>query len=138
MTKALNPSMIQMAEHVRNEYHITPEHGVTVEQMKDEAYWAHVSNVLRLKDIINATPEDLSWYAQFIVVSVGLNRAEVKLLNFVKLASNDASPANENYTVRWGSPKTKFRVFRNSDNAVVGEGFDTEVAANNWIISNCG
>lgn len=134
--RAITPARVKYAEHERQSYAVNPEMGVTVEDMKEPGYWAHVGHQLKPFDRIEARAEDGSWFAELLVRSAGRGWAQVAVLAHYELGGETMqglpSRASE-YKVEWGGPHHKHRVVRVSDGNVMKHGFESADAARAWL-----
>lgn len=136
MTASLTESRLREAAFWRNEFAINPEVGTTLDDMKAEAYWAHVAKKLRPWDKIEARAEDGSFYAVFIVRDSGRNWAKVEMISLYLFSIpgvTDRTPADPEYIVKYSGPHTKYRVMRKSDNQIMRDGFATQADGDQWI-----
>lgn len=130
----LNEANLRQAEYIRTVYHVKVEPNVTVDDIVKPIFWTHCAGSLRIGDRVEIMPQDSSWFAEFMVMSVGNNWARVAMLRFTKFDSEAPSGAAlEEYAIRWGSPTTKNRVIRMKDKSVVRDGFDTREQAQAFI-----
>lgn len=132
---ALSPSSLKPAEYVRNVFAITPEHGVTIDDLKEPEYWAHVAAKLHPTDRVEVTSEDGTWFAEVFVTACARNWAQVSVLRFHELAEA-TKPAVSNspkHIVQWKGQNKLHCVIRVSDKAVIKEAFTTAALANAWL-----
>ena len=132
---ALSPSNLKPAEYVRNVFAITPEHGVTIDDLKEPGYWAHVAAKLHPTDRIEVTSEDGTWFAEVFVNAAAHNWAQVTVLRFHELAEAAKPAVNvaPKHSVQWKGQNKLHCVIRTSDKAVVKEGFTSAALANAWV-----
>lgn len=136
MTVSLTESRMREAAFWRNEYVAHPEEGTTLEDMKSDSYWAHVSKKLRPWDKVEVHAEDGSFMATFIVRDSGRNWAKVEMISSHVFAGGSVSehtPGDPGYFAKWSGPHTKWRVIRKSDNQIMREGFALQGDADQWI-----
>jgi len=119
----LNPSRINLAEYVRQDWVVNAEEGTTVEQAQDPAYFAHVAAKFKPYDHIEVRAEDGAWIAEFLVVDCSRTWAKVFTLSYHKLAEKvEASKPEAKYKVAWKGPQRLHAVIRVADNAIISEG----------------
>jgi hypothetical protein len=142
-TPKINQSEFRLSEHVTLNYVARPAYGVTLEQVMDEAYWGHVSSLLKAGYTIECMPEALTWYAKLIVVDAGPVHAKVKLLQFVDLVDQQSLPEQSPMPERLDLGKFQvaregawWRVLRVADKEVMRKGFRTMAAAQAWALDN--
>lgn len=143
----LNTSNLREAEYERKIYAVTPEHGTTIEQMLDPAYWANVGYKFKPGDRIEVISEDSTWFAELLVIAAARLWAKVSTLRFVELTTAVAGDATktstppadsafDDYIIKWGTGSTKFRVVRKQDKEVIREGFATKRDAEAWLLDH--
>lgn len=131
------PTRLFTAEHAFSIYHHTVAEGVTVDDLLNPGYWAHVAPQLRPGYRVICDATDLSWTATFMVRAV--NRVEVFMAvishtEFKSTVKLDL-PKNSPYSVKFRGPKSKWSVIRRDGNtdAILKEGFDLEELAVGWL-----
>ena len=118
------------AEFARNVWHVHPEEGVTVEDMLDPKFWAHVAKSLKANDRIEVSPMTGSWYAELLVRGASDTEAAVGLLSWVEFDS--AAPVSEEYEVRFRG-RRRWGVLRKSDGVIVAEDLAIKKMAEDWV-----
>ena len=113
---------------VRTSYVATPEHGVTVDDLRCPEYWAHVAPQLKPGDLVTVFPEDGTFWAELLILSVSRAAAQVKLLREYALTSTRAPEDGAEYRLKFAGPHAKWRVERVSDDEVVKDGMTKEEA----------
>lgn len=117
---------VDMAEFKRNVWAATPEEGTPLENLSQRSFWAHVASKFKPCDIIEVVPDDMSYFARFIVLGAGQNWADVQLLGEVqKLGKSPYGSTNADFEVGWKGPVNKWAVIRNSDKSIVAKGYNT-------------
>lgn len=132
---ARKPTRLREAEAERHVWTHTVPAGITFEEVQRPDYWSHVANLLRPCSRIEVLSEDMSWFAELIVLDADRLWAKVAPLRFVELASKDvpAEIAASGYEVAYKGPEKKHCVIRLSDKAIVQEGIAKKVDAEAWI-----
>lgn len=125
-------NQLQLAEHARLEYRVSPEEGVTIEDLLRAETWAHVTKSLKAGTLIDAVANDGSWYARLFVRSVKDLDVSIALLERHDFDAV-AAPAEDEFTFKWAGPSAKFRIIRNSDKAVMAEGLESKGACAEWL-----
>jgi len=111
-----------------NHWYVEAEMGVTVEQILDEAFWAHISMHLRAGDRITVMPDNMAWRLELHVAGAGSQYAHV-----VKMEMYDLTPAHPPiklpsiYKVEYVGSHHKWRFLR--DGVMLKDGFETESLA---------
>lgn len=127
--KALTENHLKLAEYQRNVWLASPSAGTTVEDMKKPDYWANTGHTFRPGDRIEVMPEDMAFFAEFIVRDAGALFANVHALRVVEFGDEVKPVEAGEYRVQWAGPHDKFRVMRTSDNAIIQKGFASKSAA---------
>lgn len=123
----------QSAEHMRNIWYVTPEHGTPFDAVIDPKYWAHVSARMRPRDRIEVDAEDGTYFAELMVIDAGRLFAKVKVLRKHDFESKESvTDAGPDFEVKYAGPHAKWRVLRKSDRAVLKEGCEDKQAALTW------
>jgi hypothetical protein len=135
---AIHPSCMQIAEQVRNLWSVTIPNKATKDDLLRSDFWAHLANMLRPRDRIEAESEDGSYVADLLVLDAGTNYAKITVLREYKLdavepQSQSTTPAG--HIVQWSGRHTKFRVVREVDHKVIKDGFATKADAYGWLAS---
>ena len=135
---ALHMERMKSTEYVRNIWQITPEVGTEPEDLLSPDYWSHVAHQLRQRDRIEAWAEDLSWYAEYLVLDVGRNYAKVHLCEasvevlhgFSPLRATDILPG---HTVAYKGLYAKWCAIRDKDKVIIKDKCETEGEALSWL-----
>jgi hypothetical protein len=125
----VHPSYFFEASNRRNVWATVVAHGAPYDALLKPEYWTHVAKRLRPGDLIEATAEDGSYFAQFFVVSVAPNAAAVVEISKTDLQAIELPDATSGFEVKWSGPVLKFTVTRLADNVRVATGLDTKQAA---------
>jgi hypothetical protein len=129
----ITDAKFKASHYVQKNFIATPDYGVTLEQVMDEAYWGHVARELKAGYTIEVMPEGLPYYAKLIVIhSDEKTRAMVKLLQFNDLV-NEAPRPELAEIVKEVGVGTKFKAERNGRWFRVVRLSDGEVMKNNCV-----
>jgi hypothetical protein len=121
------PSQFQVAEFAIKQYAVKLPPGTSFDAIRDKPEaWAHIAVNLAEDDIIHVSTKDRAFYARVYVLSVQKQAAKVHVLEYHELPKGEAVPPQ--YRVEFGG-RHKWRVMRNSDNAVMEHGFGSEADA---------
>ena len=127
----LQEARMAQAEFQRNVWSITVADDVTVEDMLEPEFWAHVCTKLQRGDHIEANPKDLNWYAEFIVL--GKDKLWAKVIQkgetLFLFNPTEGSP-DPKFTVKF-NPRKQWRVLRDAD--VMSEDHPSKEAAQKWL-----
>jgi hypothetical protein len=141
---ALTPSKLEQAEFSRVLFSVTPELGTTIKEVLDPTYWRHVAGKLRPRCRIEVLAEDLSYYAELLVLSCDKTWANVALLSHVVLIAEEAKKSDkkegeddpfstELHYVDYVQGASKGRVILKEGNKVVKDGFNSKKLAAEWM-----
>lgn len=131
-----NQQRVNLAEYRRQEWVVTPEAGVTLQNLLDPTFWSHVSGRMKPMDIVEVFIEDGSAYYRMMVTSCNRIAANLIVLYSKDLTAEEqetfntpvASAAN-NYEAKWQGPAEKWIVLRTKDKAKVKTGFGSREEA---------
>jgi hypothetical protein len=132
----LASNRLHFAEHRRNIFTVTPEHGTPYEAILREDFWAHVSVKMKPGDRIEVLAEDGSYFAELLVQDAGRLYAKVAPLRHIKLDAVDVKEgglAMEGFEVVWKGPQLKWCVTRGKDR--LKDGMD-KASAIQWMQSH--
>ncbi len=122
------------AEYERLVYRVVPKDGTPLEALREPMYWSHVAAQLRPTAIIEVIPDDMSYFAELLVISCGNNWATVEILRHVPFATAQSVIAEASaYEVKWKGPHHKFAVIRKADNEAVQTGFARAEDGAQWL-----
>jgi hypothetical protein len=131
----LAANCFKLSEYVSNRFEALCDSATIEAEVLQESYWAHVASQLKPNDIIIATPNDRSFWAELLVNGAGRLWADVQVLRWIERGEVRVSVKEKSdYRVEWSGGHGKWRVVRGQD--VVKEGFDTEKDANKWVDSH--
>ncbi len=126
----LDPSRMQLAEYLRNDWVVTAEQGTLPEDIVNTAYFAHMASQMKPYDHLEVRVDDGTWLANLIVLQVERNWVRVKLLSMVDLTTTEqVEGAPSIYSAQWKGPHLKWSVIRSSDQVNVKSGFADKVGA---------
>jgi hypothetical protein len=135
--RKLPEARFRVAEQVRNIWNAVPEQGATLEALLDPTYWSHNARRMRPTDIIEAMPDDGSWYARLIVRSVGALGVTVALLDHYDFSdAEEPRAADPRFDVKWKGPHYKWAVVPLAGGEAIQTGFDTREAGTRWLAEN--
>jgi hypothetical protein len=127
------PTTIEESTYARTIYQVKPEITVTVEDLLQPDYWAHVAKQLRAGDRIEAIPDDRHYFAEFFVLAASTNWAKLVLLREVVLIKDHEKTVTDGFSVGFAGPH-KWRVTQGSE--VLSKGHDDKDAAANWLANH--
>jgi hypothetical protein len=130
----LATNRIQLAEHMRNIWYVTSEHGTPLETLLDPKYWAHVSAKFKPRDRIEVDSEDGSYFIELMVMDAGRLYAKVEVLRKHEFKPVEVSAGHDDdFEVKWGGRHVKWRVIRKKDRAVLKDGLEDRSAGEVWL-----
>ncbi len=124
----------KQAEQLRNIWCVQAARDVTVEQLLDETYWAHVARMLRSGDRIEVMPEDNAYFAELMVLATGRLHAQVEMMRYIEFDQPSPQASESQYRIDWGGSIDKYRIIRGDD--ILSKGHETQKAANRWLDSH--
>lgn len=134
----LEPGRFQLAEYGQRHIIVKCEQGVTLEYLKDPAYWANFGHMMSPWDIIQARTDDGTLWAELLVLSCGRAWARVHVLRHVDLTTADVDQSSAatqtSYKYAFRGPR-KHSIVR-SDGEVMVEGKETKAEALAWAVAN--
>ncbi len=139
--KKLPPSDLKSAEYIRHVHHVVTQPEVTIDDVLDPAYWAHIAERLRPMSKIEVVFADYTRYLELIVLSSGRLWAKVAILNDVDLVQDledsdqlrEASDLEDaDYFVKY-HPTQKYTVYRKSDKQAISKSHASKKEAEAWI-----
>lgn len=126
----ISQARFKQAEYVRNTWHIRPEEGVTLDQVLDPAYWAHVAVSLKKGDLIHVLPDNDAYFAELLVMSSQKLTAKVALLRAISLNGDVQVPAEDSgFELKFRGPSARWSIIRKSDREVIKEQMSTKEEA---------
>jgi hypothetical protein len=133
--KKLNPSEYNRAEYARAVHFVSPAEGVTLADLQEPAFWAHVSAKFHAYDKIEVVPQGGAYYAELLVVNCSGTHAKVAVLQHKELSVKKAkdAPADEVFGVEFKGPQRKWAIIRKADKAIVKEEFASKDEAFAWL-----
>lgn len=139
-TVALDRARFHLAEHYQQHYVAVVPQGTDPRSLEDPAFFSNVAFMCRAAGRIFVECEDGTWLADLYIRSVGPQFVMAKLLqvwDMSDFAPPEAAAAPTavfaGYKVGWSGRHTKWRVVRESDNAIIHSGEDSREAAEGWL-----
>lgn len=108
--KIVKPITTGMADNDRVIWFIKPTVETEKEDMLDPNYWAHIAKRFKRGSRIEAMPDDMRYFIEFIVIACASNWAKVKVLREVKLIEDTEITEIDGYSIKWAGQYDKFRV----------------------------
>ncbi len=133
----LNTNALRQAESERTLYRAQVAAGTNPAALLDPKFWVHVARRLRVGDRVEIIDVAMTWFAEVLVLEVGkIATAGARVAYIVEPVdlSNRADLDKPAATsVVWNGPSSMWSVRRNSDGAVLREGFKTQDEAAAWV-----
>lgn len=131
------PDRIGQSEDKERRFVIDIEYGVTLEDVLEPSYWAHVASQMQPMDEIKVRTEDGSWVAFLMVKYAERNYVSVVLDRLIKLDREIQMPIqSERHKVDWKGPRLRFCVTRTLDQKRVKEGCMSREEAIAWMVEH--
>jgi hypothetical protein len=124
------PHRLFLDTHARQAFCLDVEHGVTKEDLLRPEFYAGIAPKLKPFYKIEVRAEDLSFYAELLVLQATKTAAKVTILNFLELSSPSSSDLKElnGFLVEYKG-LNQWCVIRKSDNALIEKNHATEADA---------
>lgn len=127
--RKLHPTCLREAAVARNVWSVIPPDGTGYDEMFRPEFWSHVAKQMRSGDIIEATAEDGSWFAQLYVLAVASQSVAVVELRRIDLQDANLPDVDARFAIAWKGPALKYCVIRISDNSRIYDKIETRAAA---------
>lgn len=111
---------------------VTLPEGFKYEWLFQQDAWKHIAVRYKQGDIIAVRSHDHTLYAQLYVRAADRTWVQVTELSCQRFGDEVKTEVG-GYAIRWGSPKTLFGVYRESDNERIKDGFQTKEIAAAWL-----
>jgi hypothetical protein len=139
----LSPSQIQLAEYATRHHVVTLPIGTTFEDCLDPAWWANVTDRLRVCDKVDVFDAKGTFYAELLVRAVAQSRpvqgtkggARVHVLRYIEPESLERRARPIEHVVEFRGPAQLWCVIRISDGAVMKSHLDSREMAERHIAS---
>jgi len=140
-TKAVcMPDKCGLAEHKMHHWVIDIDPKLTVDEILDPGYWAHLTNTYPFEplDEITARWEDGTRVVKMIVRYCERTYAKVKVTSVEELGDviSEIPMTAKKHVVEWKGPVHKYSVIRLSDKVIIQDGFREREAANAWLVEH--
>lgn len=130
----ISPDRMRLAEYERQDWVANVEYGITLDDIREPGFWAHMASQMRPYDHVEVRAEDGSWVAYLIVTGCDRTWAKVCVDRVVNLTTKDVSLSQEaRHEVVWKGPHHKWAVIRLSDSEMVKNEFADKEAASAWM-----
>lgn len=130
----IDQGRMKLAEYERQDWVANIPFGVTVEDISNPGFWAHIATQMKPYDHIEARSEDGTWIAYLVVTGCDRAWAKVAVDRVLKLTTADVALTQApQHEVTWKGPQYKFSVIRLSDSEMIKNGFLTKEEAQVWM-----
>ena len=119
---SLNRTRISGSEFARNLWVVTVEEGTTREDLRNPAFWSHVSALFKPYDRIEVRSDIDEFFAELLILSCSSTFAKVKELSWFDLPAKDVKLTEEQerqFEYRYRGPHSKHSIVRKHDNAII-------------------
>lgn len=127
----------KFAEFARNEHVIIAHASNTHADIIQPEYYAHVAHEMKARDRVEIWADDMSWFAQLVVLEVGKGWAKVYPLSLHEFGVANGLKGKvyerDGYRVLHRGEFSQWSVVRISDGEVVREGEGTQGGAIDWL-----
>lgn len=135
--KRLSPNSLDGAEYKTKLYRASIPSDLTMDDILKSEYWAHVAGRLSPAEKIECIWEDMTKYAEILVISVGVAWAKIVCLKFVDFNAAQISPdapekKNTEYFIEF-QKACQWAVYRKSDGQRIHSNCLTEEEAKAWL-----
>lgn len=129
------PTRLFTTEHVVTMYHHRVPADVSLKQILEPSYWAHVAYQFKPGFRVVCDSEDGTWTATLHCRSVGKVEAFMSIENFVEFSSEKKKVDTGPYRVEWRGGTSRWAVVTGSEQnvSVIKDGFDMEEQAIAWV-----
>lgn len=135
----LEVGRFELAEYKRRHFYAVAEQGVTLEVLKDPAYWANYGAQMTPWSIVEVHTEDGTLWAELLVLACGRAWAKMHVLRHVSLSTADVERSQVESMVthryEWKGPNKRHCIIR-SDGEIMHEGAQTKADALAWAVTN--
>lgn len=130
----LMPARMKLQEHVQRNFVVVVENGVTRDDLLRTDFWSLTAIELRQGDRLIVYPDDMSFYAEHLVIARDRTWAKMVELSFKDLSKSVVSvkPTDE-YQVVYKGTHLKHCVVRKSDGSLLAQEMQTKDEANLWL-----
>lgn len=136
-TPTIHPQRFQEAEFATKTWFVTVEHGVTFDQVRDPAFWAHIAQQVKPYEEFKVVQEDGSWIAWLLVLASDRAWVRTHVLSFHDLTKEKVPDVKSAaHRVEWKGPFHKWTVIRNSDGEMVKTKLDSKEAAGRELVEH--
>ncbi len=127
------PTNLEESTYARTIWQVKPEINVTVKDLLNPDYWAHVARHLRAGDRIEAIPDDRHYFAEFFVLAASTNWAKLVLLREKTIIKDNDRTVTDGFSVAFAGAH-KWRVTRGSE--ILSKDHDDKASASKWLADN--
>lgn len=133
----LAPTRLQEDGYHRTCWVATVEAGTTMDDLLRPSFWTNLcgpGNRLRRMDRISILIDDESFYAELLVLAVGVGFAKMAKLLQVDIDTAGTAQDAEELPVfaKWGGPHLKWTVVRKSDRERIKDQLESREIAEQW------
>lgn len=128
----LDANKLVVAESQRITQRVILPPGSQLEDLLIPDYWSRAARKLHLGDLIEVTPETMTWWAELVVTEVGQAHARLAVLRRVELPKpTELDDLPLGHRVQFLGPTRKWCAMR--ANEILAHGFDTKTDAASWL-----
>jgi len=124
---------IQLAQHARNVFRVRVNAEVTNEDMIQPMFWANEAGQLSVGSTVEVVAHDHSWFAEYYILSKGIDWAKLALMRWVVLEAKTANVVPKGYNVEYVNDELKWCATRLADQRRIISGQPSREAAIVWL-----
>jgi hypothetical protein len=133
----LHPARCAETAYVNNNWTITVETGVTLENILEPEFLSNMASQMHPYDRICVRTDDGDWYAELLILSCGRTWVKAIKLMEIQLTPVDVVPLDaegaDKYRIMNRGPHLQFCVIRKVDGATIKEQLPSRLTAQNWL-----
>lgn len=134
MTKPLPPSRLCETSFSVRRWRVEAEAGTTKQELESAAFWALVARMMEPGNIVEVLADDMSFYAEGVVIDASEQWAKVKINQFYRYNAEEAAPLqiDHEFDVCFRGAR-RWSVKRKSDSFILSENHTTRESAALWM-----
>lgn len=134
---SIMPDRFGLSEEKRRDWIADIPDTVSIDEIMDPSYWAHIASQMQPMDHIEARREDGAWIAYLVVQFCEKNYATVVLDRRLNLTQEGDIPASSiKHYVKWKGPVLKWVVIRSHDSQILKDLMLSRDEAAAWMIDH--
>ena len=127
------PGRLKLMEHAHNFWSVHAPSGAIPDDVSKSDFWSLMSAKLRPYDRFEVLADDGTWLVSGMILSCSRNWAEIFVRETLELGKASDPSVSATLKAEWKGPEHKWCVIRIKDGAMLQEGLETSIAANQWL-----